>query len=147
GWSTRVLVMPVGFCASGNAGMASTTGHRRQSSGRSSAAWADSDRAISAGSGSSLRALRTRGTGIGNGGQLAALPVYRQFTPRSGAGRRPPALVLPDHLAVAVAAGQHAGQHEQQVGEPVEVADRLRTDVLGAGEVTVARSARRTILR
>src|SRR3546814_7466737 len=36
------------------------------------------------------------------------------------------ALVLPDHLAVAAGAREHAGEHEQQVGQAVEVADRLR---------------------
>src|SRR3546814_6706489 len=34
------------------------------------------------------------------------------------------ALVLPDHLAVAAGAREHAGEHEQQVGQAAEVEDR-----------------------
>src|SRR3546814_8917692 len=43
------------------------------------------------------------------------------------------ALVLPDHLAVAAGAREHAGEHEQQVGQAVEVADRLRAHGFLAG--------------
>src|SRR3546814_1594541 len=40
------------------------------------------------------------------------------------------ALVLPDHLAVAAGAREHAGEHEQQVGQAVEVRSEEHTSEL-----------------
>src|SRR3982750_2069355 len=37
----------------------------------------------------------------------------------------PSALMLPQHLAVATLAREHACQHEQQVGKPVEITRRF----------------------
>ena len=66
------------------------------------------------------------------------------FYARPGTGRHPtlggvvgirvPAFVLPQHFALAIGAGQHPGQDEQQVGQPVEVADRFRPHGVVAGQ-------------
>ena len=40
--------------------------------------------------------------------------------------RRAAALVLPEHFAAALMARKHAREHEQQVGQPVQVLERLR---------------------
>ena len=72
--------------------------------------------------------------------RIAEGAAKRLRTPRRGAWqagwqgaglaarRRAAALVLPQHFAAALMACKHAREHEQQVGEPVQVLERLGCD-------------------
>src|SRR5687768_5771082 len=52
----------------------------------------------------------------------------------SACARGPVAVVTPEHLAALRVAREHTRNHEQQIGQPVEVARRLGSDAFGARE-------------